>query len=411
LPLQIATPEHAPLPGPSLAGLHVLIVAPGEQLTPILPAYCRAAGAHVTQVDTLAQANQQLQMQPSPPISVVLLSLTLTAQTPPLAVPAGVGVVRLILRGGDIFDHEITVPARPLMYHDLIQGLAIASGRLSPISQSSFNEPLRLPKQTAPSIEEARARQQLILLAEDNETNRDVMQAQLALLGYAAEMAEDGAQALQMWRSGRYALLLTDCHMPTMDGFELTQAIRQAEPEGTHLPIIAITANAMQGEAQRCRARGMDDYLSKPLRLKELGPMLSKWLPLRPAAMDCAPAAPLATWDETTLTQLVGDNPVLQQRLLEKFIIHAQTQVSAIIAAAAAGELITTAGVAHTLKSAARSVGALQLGGLCQAIETAAQAGDQSGCSALAHNLAPAFTQARDAIQQGLSQHNEEISR
>ena len=120
----------------------------------------------------------------------------------------------------------------------------------------------------------------LILLAEDNETNREVMQEQLRLLGYTCEMAEDGAVALQLWQDnpGRYALLLTDCHMPHLDGFGLTAAIRQAEPHGTRLPIIAITANAMQGEAERCRERGMDDYLSKPLRMQELAPMLERWL-------------------------------------------------------------------------------------------------------------------------------------
>jgi CheY-like chemotaxis protein len=129
-------------------------------------------------------------------------------------------------------------------------------------------------------VEEAAQAGCLILLAEDNEINRDVIQEQLRLLGYACELAEDGAIALQMWQTDpdRYALLLTDCHMPNLDGFGLTEAIRVAEPAGARLPIIAITANAMQGEAQRCRDRGMDDYLSKPLRMQELAPVLKKWL-------------------------------------------------------------------------------------------------------------------------------------
>jgi len=137
------------------------------------------------------------------------------------------------------------------------------------------------PRQNAPSREVAAASDRLILLAEDNETNREVMQEQLRLLGYACEMAQDGAIALAMWHANpkRYALLLTDCHMPHLDGFGLTAAIRAAEPPGTRLPIIAITANAMQGEAQRCREGGMDDYLSKPLRMNELAPMLEQWLP------------------------------------------------------------------------------------------------------------------------------------
>ena len=133
----------------------------------------------------------------------------------------------------------------------------------------------------APTVDEAVQTQRLILLAEDNETNRDVMQEQLHLLGYVCEVAEDGAIALRMWQRnpGRYALLLSDCHMPNLDGFGLTEAIRAAEPEGTRLPIVAVTANAMQGEDMRCIERGMDDYLSKPLRMNELAAMLNKWLP------------------------------------------------------------------------------------------------------------------------------------
>jgi len=137
------------------------------------------------------------------------------------------------------------------------------------------------PRPTAPSVDEAVQTQRLILLAEDNETNRDVIQEQLRLLGYTCEVAEDGAVALQMWQAnpGRYALLLSDCHMPNLDGFGLTEAIRAAEPAGTHLPVIAVTASAMQGEAERCRERGMDDYLTKPLRMGVLRELLQKWLP------------------------------------------------------------------------------------------------------------------------------------
>ena len=137
-------------------------------------------------------------------------------------------------------------------------------------------------RHAAPTVEEAAQTGCLILLAEDNEINREVIQEQLRLLGYTCEMAEDGAIALKMWQAnpGRYALLLSDCHMPHLDGFGLTQAIRSMEAQGTRLPIIAVTANAMQGEGQRCLKQGMDDYLSKPLRMAELCEKLKKWLPV-----------------------------------------------------------------------------------------------------------------------------------
>jgi PAS domain S-box-containing protein len=157
----------------------------------------------------------------------------------------------------------------------------------------------------------------LILLAEDNETNREVMLEQLRLLGYAADVAQDGEQALALWRNGRYALLLTDCHMPRLDGFELTEAIRRDEASGTRAPIIAVTANAMQGEAQHCLDRGMDDYLSKPLRLTELDRMLAKWLPVvddgptgpqPPAAEGLQASTPVVDWDASVLPGLMGEN-------------------------------------------------------------------------------------------------------
>ena len=106
------------------------------------------------------------------------------------------------------------------------------------------------------------------------------MTEQLGLLGYVADMAEDGAAALSMWRTGCYALLLTDCQMPKMDGYQLAAAIRQEEPAGVRLPIIAVTANAMFGEREHCLQCGMDDLLSKPFRLDQLRSLLSKWLPL-----------------------------------------------------------------------------------------------------------------------------------
>jgi PAS domain S-box-containing protein len=248
---------------------------------------------------------------------------------------------------------------------------------------------------------------QLILLAEDNPTNRDVMQEQLRLQGYACEVAEDGALALAMWQKSpsRYALLLTDCHMPNLDGFGLTEAIRAQEPAGTHLPIIAVTANAMQGESQRCRDHGMDDYLSKPLRLTELAAMLAKWVPEPVPAMAAQPpvARDFAVWNPSTLTELVGDNPSMHRRLLEKFLVNAQKQVTEITAAAAANDTSTLAGVAHTLKSAARSVGALALGEQCQSLESAGRAGDAPSCQPLATGLTAVLAHAAAQINSHLA--------
>ena len=429
LPLEASAPARMEIFDPSLAGVQVLGVTQDEAALKIIPAYCRAAGAQVTMVPDLQAARQQLQQAPMGRVpTVVLLGLRVTTPGSELNLPADVGVVRLVRQGQTAVTDEITVNARPLLYIELLQTLAVAANRLiardMPDPPAHQHAPVR---PVAPSVEEAARSGRLILLAEDNETNSDVLLEQLRLLGYAAEVARDGALGLQMWRAGHYAMLLTDCHMPNMDGFELTQAIRQAEAPGTRLPIIAITANAMQGEAERCRERGMDDYLAKPLRLTELGPVLARWLPLPhgPAqggaavaeavpATATAPAtvaarsAALAAWDANTLPQLVGDNPAMHRRLLQRFLLNAKNQVAAIGDALAASETGRLAGVAHTLKSAARSVGALALGELCQALETAGRAGDGPGCGRLAAGLAEASERAAIEIQAHMaSQPNE----
>ncbi|MBK9440434.1 MAG: CHASE domain-containing protein [Comamonadaceae bacterium] len=275
----------------------------------------------------------------------------------------------------------------------------------------------RLPD---PAPWHAGAGRRLVLLAEDNETNSDVLMEQLRLLGYAAVLAADGRQALAQWRTGRFDLLLTDCHMPQMDGFELTQTIRSSEPAGTHLPIIAVTANAMQGEVERCLACGMDDYLSKPLRLRELGPMMAKWLPHNTAAVPGTPGAAsspwftinsraptaLAVWDTSRLGQMIGDNQALYTQLLGKFLLNAAGQVQSIQTGAASGEpaaLAEVIEVAHKLKSAARTVGADLLGDLCQQIESACKAGNAPLCKALLPDLAAGFDEIRGLIQAHLN--------
>jgi signal transduction histidine kinase/CheY-like chemotaxis protein/HPt (histidine-containing phosphotransfer) domain-containing protein len=430
LPLQEVTPEHVPEAEPSLVGVHVLAVTCDVALEQIVSAYCIAAGAAITLVEDMAAAREHLQQtRSSESVTVVLLGSSVTTIASKLDLPATIGVARLTTRdsGSHSLAKEVKIPAHPLLYHDLIHGIALASGRLNvPGIPERIERPSPLARSKAPSVEEALLTGRLILLAEDNETNREVMQAQLNLLGYTAEVAEDGMAALQMWRSGNYALLLTDCHMPNMDGFKLTAAIRQTEPEGSRLPIIAVTANAMQGEFQRCLDLGMDDYLSKPLRLKELKSMLDKWLPLAPEITPIARNEALETlsinyaddeiesqkfgdetshdflavWDATTLPRLVGDNPTMHHRLLEKFLCSAREQVSAIGNAALTGETGMVSDIAHKLKSAARTVGAIQLGELCQQLETAGRTGDEQACATLVGHLGKSLSAVADLIKE-----------
>jgi len=135
---------------------------------------------------------------------------------------------------------------------------------------------------TPPTVERAATVGALILVAEDNMTNQFVVQSQLHKLGFAAEFVNDGREAWELLQtqSDRYGLLITDCHMPFIDGYKLTGLVRDGELTSLrHLPIVALTANALEGEADICRAAGMDDYLPKPTSLETLDATICKWLP------------------------------------------------------------------------------------------------------------------------------------
>jgi signal transduction histidine kinase/CheY-like chemotaxis protein len=134
----------------------------------------------------------------------------------------------------------------------------------------------------APTTHEALAHGCLILVAEDNQTNQFVIKSQMRKLGFAAEFVNDGKEAWDTLNrhAKRYGLLITDCHMPFIDGYQLTGFIRDHEMKfGGHLPVVALTANALQGEADVCRAAGMDGYLFKPTDLATLETTILKWLP------------------------------------------------------------------------------------------------------------------------------------
>jgi PAS domain S-box-containing protein len=216
-----------------------------------------------------------------------------------------------------------------------------------------------------------------ILVAEDNEINQKVLAKQLDLLGYRAEMAANGLHALACWRRGGHALLLTDLHMPEMDGYTLAAAVRAEEAGDAHLPIIALSANALRDEELRCRQAGMDGYLSKPVRLAQLKAAIEAWLAPAPAlpregAVAAGRGGAHRPPDLQVLVDLIGNDPLVIREVLSAFRATTNDSAAEFARAHALGAMDTLADLAHTLKSAARAIGALHLGQLCADIEEAA---------------------------------------
>uniref|UniRef100_UPI0022EA6AD9 PAS-domain containing protein n=1 Tax=Falsiroseomonas oryzae TaxID=2766473 RepID=UPI0022EA6AD9 len=220
---------------------------------------------------------------------------------------------------------------------------------------------------------------QRLLVVDDHPVNREVLARQLELLGCEADMAEDGAQAFALWRDGRYRLALVDLHMPVMDGLDLARAIRRAEaadPARPRTALIAVTANALKGEDERCYAAGMDGFLPKPLALDALARALERHLPAAADAARDAEAGLATLWDPEALRQLFGHDPARLQRLLASFRDGVQRDGEAVRGALSAGDLTAVAAAAHRMKGAARMAGARRLAELVSELEDAAKAGD-----------------------------------
>ncbi|HEX3142134.1 MAG TPA: ATP-binding protein, partial [Rhizobacter sp.] len=274
-----------------------------------------------------------------------------------------------------------------------------AQGTMVVANERAETQPLPLPALPAPlTRDEALQQGRLILVAEDNETNCKVIRHQLAMIGIDADIAVNGREALERWRSHRYALVLTDLHMPEMDGYELAAAIRAEEPHGQRTPILALTANAMRSEEQRCLREGMDGYLTKPIRLPQLKQALEHWLraatpPLaRPPLPAAAPArSPVVREagpaDLSVLTDLVGDDVRIMAELLQVFCGNAVEVRETLRQGVQGGRLENAMDQAHKLKSGARSIGAWRLADLCVAIEATGPSGSAGRLSSLIAEL------------------------
>lgn len=279
-----------------------------------------------------------------------------------------------VLRGphaaglADRQDAGVSLDGRVLRRAALLQAVAAAAGRApsAPPLPDAHGQPAPI---VPLSVAEARARGRLILVVEDDETNRKVLLRQLEMLGHVAEVAHDGAQALRLWREGGHALVLSDLHMPVMDGCALAESIRAEEvrrPAHQRTPIVAITAHALRGEAMRAKAAGMDDFLTKPLQLQALQDALDRWLPAEPA---------VAWLDLKVLRAYIGDAPALEQEFVQSFVESVRDTLAAL-PPSDDGEAGPIAALAHRLKAGARTMGAASIAEACAELEQACRRSD-----------------------------------
>jgi Amt family ammonium transporter len=260
-----------------------------------------------------------------------------------------------------------------------------------------------------------------ILLAEDIEVNQFVATEILSREGYTCDIVSTGREAVAAVSKKRYDLVLMDCQMPEMSGFEAAAAIRNMEREqdvAIRLPIIALTANAVKGDRERCLAAGMDDYLTKPLNPMKLIRTMESYLntetdSARPetstvpvgapvSAADTAPVAPPAPADaaidyESLLARCMGDVSLLG-RLAQKFQAKSGETWNLLLAGFKAGNTAETARLAHGIKGAAANLSATKLADLAEQIEQLGKAGDLSTAETIVEKLGEELTRCHQEL-------------
>ncbi len=294
--------------------------------------------------------------------------------------------------------------------------LGIAAYLIKPIRQSELLEAVlaALGKPTAPGASSAIVTRHTlrenqpklrILLVEDNPINQQLAIRMLEKRGHRVTVASDGAQALQELHKAKFDLALMDVQMPVMDGLQTTQAIRKdEESKGSHLPIIAMTAHARDSDSDRCRAVGMDDFISKPINADELVELVERYLPATPPPTIglppvAAPGGNGKVFDRCEALRRMGGDEDLLADLAGVFLKDYSQQVANIRNAMQQSDCPGIERAAHTLKGSVAAFGAGRATQVVLQLETSARSGDLGECRRLLTLLEPEVDALKSELQ------------
>ncbi|GAB6986327.1 hypothetical protein JCM10369A_28510 [Nocardioides pyridinolyticus] len=393
-----------------LAGRRVLVVADNAHQRLILAeqlAWWRLRAAEAVDADA-AEAAMADALAAGDPFEAVLLDMSMAGRdgldlARALArTPAYDPVLRLMLvpaTAPDPADLEATRIAecltKPVLAGDLRRSLL---RHLAGVEPRELSE--QLPAGDGPG--------RRVLVVEDNPVNQLVAVGLLEAFGYRTETADDGLAALEVLRGADFDLVLMDVQMPRLDGYETTRAIRAAEEPGRRVPVIAMTAAAVEGERERCLAAGMDDFLTKPVDPAALAATLERWSGDGEVARRSS--VPIVTEDREgllaglalerldELRDLDPDNTAYLDRAIGNFVAHTPETYETIVAAAAVGDAATLKQVVHKLAGGALNLGVEAAGRIAQQIELVADTGSTAGAADLLPRLAEELEKGRAAL-------------
>ncbi len=331
---------------------------------------------------------------------------------------SGLGLVickRLVdLMGGEIGIHSQEGQGSTFWFTVVLEGAAAAPAPMQvPVSTNPLTSEIATTphqRETSPvegpgaGCDVVRPEKCRILVAEDNPTNRVVIMAQLRKLGYHAETVSDGAEAVEAASHGLYDMILMDCEMPILDGYEATRRIRSLGIP--RVPIIALTAHAMSGHRELCLSAGMDYFLSKPLDLQRLARVLKDHRPDLDGANDHLRLVPavvqttsnVAVFDAQALLKRLMDDRGLAELVIEGFVGDCPVQLAVLEKCIAGQDGPGVRLQAHALKGSSASVSAVRLSTIALAMEMAAGSGRLDDCDRLMSSAADAFEQFKTEL-------------
>jgi two-component system, sensor histidine kinase and response regulator len=377
-PIVEATPTFTRLPRMRLVGLRAMIVDDNASNREIFSQHLKSWGVEVVAAASSAEALAVLATAEGlrfdfallddqmPGIDGIELAKRIRADSRLSAMRLIMLTVRDNLDGNsDAVQLFAAILTKPLRRSQLLNCVTRAMTAAPELAEDTGirSLPMAAPRAFVPRI----------LLVEDNPVNREVAVGMLESLGCIAEAAENGWLALEILNNDAYDAVLMDCHMPVMDGLTATAELRRREQNsgGARVPIIALTANAMEGEREKCLAAGMDDFLSKPFSQQQLAALLKRWLALQVLPeLERRDGSTLPLIDPTVLRNIAAlARPALLNSMIELYLQHSPALIDAIETAAAAAQAEALQEALHTFKSSTANLGGIRLATLTKECE------------------------------------------
>jgi len=319
------------------------------------------------------------------------------------------------------FSAHLTKPVKQSRLYDAI---ATVMGSELIEEKAQRRRGYEAPIVTGHSLEEeapAHSRERLwrahVLVAEDNQVNQKVAVRMLEKLGYQADVAANGLEAVEALSHIPYAAVLMDVQMPEMDGYEATAEVRRREGNGRRTPIIAMTANAMQGDREKALEAGMDDYVPKPVKPEELEAVLERWVsedrePEKKATVSAADDGSTTPNGSVDYSKLEGlrelqeeGEPDILEELIELFLADVPPQLVALREAVEAGDAHSVERIAHTLKGTCGNMGAVRMESICAQLEERGRSEDLAAAPVRVSRLEEEFGRVRAVFEEELSKN------